>query len=122
MPRSVAALIDNPAHSGLLDGAGAVGHAELGGIVRVGLWLGEDGRVRRARFRATSCAALTAYAEVACALAEEAGAIPSLERIRAAVSGVHPIHHDRAEAVALALTRALRNRPSPAADTERERA
>lgn len=114
-PRSVAQLMDDPPHRAPLDGATGVGEAEVGGIVRIGVWLDDDGRVVRARFRATSCAALTAYAEAACALAEETCASPDAVRIRAAVTGAHPVHHDRAEAVALAFARALGNSHSPAA-------
>ena len=121
LPRRVSELIGDPAHRGQLDGATCVGEAELGGIVRIGLWFDASGAIRRARFRATTCAALVAYAEAACALAEgEARArAPSAERIRAAVTGVHPAHHALADAVALAFTRALAKQPTAASPQER---
>jgi len=122
-PRRVSSLIDDPRHAGALDGASVTGHAELGGIVRVGLWLDGEGRVTRARFRATSCPALVAYAEAACALTEgeRLGRGPTADEVRAAVSGVHPVHRDRALAVALAFERALSTKSNPAAE-ELERA
>jgi NifU-like protein involved in Fe-S cluster formation len=120
-PRRVSSLIDDPLHAGPLDGASVVGQAEHGGLVTIGLWLDAEDRVVRARFRATSCPALVAYAEAACALAEADGADRALDaaRIRACVSGVHPVHHDRADAVALAFTRALPRRHSHATAQDR---
>ena len=112
--RSVADHVGDPRHAGPLEGAALVGEAAGGDrlVVRVGLWLDEQGRIARARYRATTCASLIAYAEAACALAE-AGEDVSLgpARVRRAVAGVHPVHHDRAELVALALSRALERRP-----------
>jgi NifU-like protein involved in Fe-S cluster formation len=106
MVRTVAEHVADPRHAAALQGAAAVGEAAGGDrlVIRVGLWL-EGGRVVRARYRASTCAALIAYAEAACALVE-AGA--SAERIdervlRAAVTGVHPVHHDRAVLVAAAV-------------------
>jgi hypothetical protein len=121
-PPRVRDLIDDPAHFGLLEDATHVGRAELEGIVEVGLWLDREGRVQRARFRSTSCPALIAYAEAACANAEanRASHAPEFEEIAASVSGVHPIHHGRAQTVALALSRAF---PCPSQLTaEQERA
>lgn len=108
--RTVAEHLADPRHAGSIDGAHRVGEAAEGErlLVRVGLWLDDGGRVTRARYRATTCAALVAYAEAACALAEEGEApSPLAERLRRAVRGVHPVHHDRAELVALAFARAL---------------
>jgi hypothetical protein len=112
---TVAEHVADPRH------AGALGGATLGGeaagsptlVVRVGLWVGPEGRVSRARYRASSCASLIAYAEAACALVE-AGEDPArldASRLRASVAGVH-LHHDRADLVALALSRALARSPT----------
>jgi hypothetical protein len=94
-----------PRFTAPLDGA-AVGEA-CGGeqlLVRIGLWV-VSGRIVRARWRATTCPALVAYAEAACA-ALEGGADPARldgAALRAAVAGAHPVHHDRAELVAAAV-------------------
>jgi NifU-like protein involved in Fe-S cluster formation len=104
--RTVADHVADPRCAGPLDGADAVSEA-MGGlrlVVRIGLWR-EEGRIVRARFRASTCASLLAYADAACTLVE-AGALPEkLEAaaLRAAVAGVHPGHHDRAELVAAAM-------------------
>ncbi len=91
--------------AGALDGA-AVGEASGGErlLVRVGLWR-EGGRVVRARYRATTCASLLAYAEAACELLEGGVAPAALDAgaVRAAVAGVHPVHYDRAALVAAAV-------------------
>ena len=112
MPQSVADHVADPRHAGPLSGADGLGEASdgEGRLVRVGLWRGSHGAVVRARFVATTCPSLIAYAEAACRLAEEAalgGPGSIAERIRAAVAGVHPGHRHRAELVALALRRAL---------------
>ena len=112
---TVGELVADPRHAGALDGAFCVGEAAGGTrlLVQIGVWRDEAGRVVRARYRATTCAALIAYAEAACALAEGGGAPAVSDRsLRAAVRGVHPIHHDRADLVALALARALAAGPS----------
>ena len=111
MPPSVADHLADPRHAGDLAGADGVGEASdgEGRVVRVGLWRAGPGAVRRARFRATTCPALIAYAEAACQLAEEAalgGPAGLADRIRAAVGGVHPRHLGRADLVARALLRA----------------
>ena len=112
MTRAVADLVAEPRHAAPLDGAARTGEARGGErlVVRVGLWLGADGGVARAAYRATACAALIAYAEAGCALAEERGDPSDPARLRGAVRGVHPIHHDRAELVALAFARARGDR------------
>jgi hypothetical protein len=101
--RTVADWVDRACHAGPLHGAVRVGEASAGGrLVRIGLF--PDGR---ARFRATSCASLLAYAEAACA-ALEAGVAPArldAAALRARVDGVHPVHLDRAALVAAALAR-----------------
>ena len=105
--RTVTEHVGDPRHAArALEGASAVGEAS-GGLrllVRIGVWR-EEGRVVRVRYRASTCASLIAYAEVACALLE-AGVPPAeveAERLRAAVAGVHPVHHDRADLVAAAV-------------------
>ena len=102
---SVGDCIANPAHSGPLEGASRVGEATRDGrVVRIGVWL-EAGSVR-ARFRASACASLIAYAEVACQ-AIEAGEAADAAALRAALRGVHPEHLERAELVAAAVRAAV---------------
>ena len=106
MTPNVADCLAEPVHAGALDGADAVGEASGGDRlrVRIGLWLDGD-RVAQARFRATTCASLIAYSEVACRLLE-AGAPPGrvdAAALRGGVAGVHPVHRDRADLVAAAL-------------------
>jgi NifU-like protein involved in Fe-S cluster formation len=109
--RTVADHVTDPRCAGPLDGADAVGEAAGGMrlVVRIGLWRGEgrrgEGRIVRARFRASTCASLLAYADAACALVE-GGALPEKLQasvLRTAVAGVHPGHHDRAELVVAAM-------------------
>ena len=102
----VSDLVFDPRHAGPFDGAAAIGEAGAPDrlLVRVGLWL-EGSRVVRARYRATTCAALIAYAEAAC-VALERGADPAAmdaAALQDAVAGVHPVHHDRAALVARAV-------------------
>jgi NifU-like protein involved in Fe-S cluster formation len=120
-PRTVAEHVADPRHAGALHGATldgqATGTSRL--VVRLGLWVEPDGRVSRACYRATTCASLIAYAEAACALVE-AGEDPArldALRLRAAVAGVHPVHRDRADLVALALSRALSRSSHPGANS-----
>lgn len=103
---TVAECVSSPLHAGPLRGADAVGEASGGErlLVRIGLWR-DRGQVARARFRATTCASLIAYAEAACRLLE-AGEPPAgvdAAALRARVAGVHPVHRDRAEVVAAAV-------------------
>jgi hypothetical protein len=106
--RSVADCVDLPLHSGPLDGAARVGEAAADGrVVRIGVWR-ERGALR-ARYRASTCASLIAYAEVACE-ALEAGVRPAAldaAALRQRVSGVHPVHRERAALVAAALRAAF---------------
>jgi hypothetical protein len=103
--------VEGARHGGSLTGASRVGEAAANGrIVRVGVWRAASGVVLRARFLATSCASLLAYAEAACRLAEEDrldGARDLSELLRTSVAGVHPTHLGRADLVAAALARAL---------------
>ncbi len=104
--RTVAERVAHPRHAGALEGASHVGElSSEDHRVRVGLWLDGAGVVRRARYRATTCAALIAYAEVACELLESGLPPSSLSaaRLRSALSGVHPVHRDRASFVAGAI-------------------
>jgi len=104
VPRRVWDLVGSPRFAAPLDGADAVGEASGGTrlLVRVGLWV--HGPVR-ARYRATTCAALIAYAEAACEALEGGADAARLDAsaLRACVAGVHPVHHDRAELVAAAV-------------------
>jgi hypothetical protein len=103
--RSVAQCIDAPAHAGPLQGAVRVGEAAKDGrLVRIGVFA--DGR---ARFRATTCASLIAYAEVACEALESGVSPADLDAgaIRSRVSGIHPEHLERAALVAAAVRAAF---------------
>jgi hypothetical protein len=109
VPRPVGDRVTDPRHAGSLEGAHAVGEASGGErlVVRIGLWR-EGGRVIRARFRASTCASLIAYADAACE-ALEAGEPPARldpARVRGLVAGVHPVHHDRAALVSASLREA----------------
>jgi hypothetical protein len=103
--RTVADCLADPTYAGSLDGASRVGRAtHEGRVVEVGLWT-EGRRVVRARYRASACASLIGYAEVACEALE--ACVPP-ERLgpgalRARLAGVHPVHLDRAELVAAAI-------------------
>ncbi|MGC3999212.1 MAG: hypothetical protein QM767_17950 [Anaeromyxobacter sp.] len=116
MPKTVADRLSALHRAAPLEGAASIGEAWGGERlhVRVGLWL-DRGRVVRARYRATTCASLLAYAEVACEQLE-AGAPPAsvtAAGLRAALRGVHPVHHDRAELVAGAVHAAAASTGSP---------
>lgn len=103
--RTVVECLESPAHAASLEGASRVGEvAEEGRIVRIGVW--RRGAVVRARFGASTCASLIAYAQVACE-ALEAGERPDAAALRALVLGVHPHHHRRADLVAAAVRAAL---------------
>jgi hypothetical protein len=108
VPRAptVGECLADPAHAGSLDGAERLGEASRDGrVVSIGIWR-RDGGELRARFRASACASLIAYAEVACR-ALEAGAPTDGGALRAAVRGVHPLHQERADLVAAAVHAAL---------------
>jgi hypothetical protein len=110
MAPTVAHLVDSAAHAGALEEADVVGEASGGErlVVRIGLWFA-DGRVARARFRATTCASLIAFAEAACRLLED-GTPPKVidsGLLRRSVHGAHPSHFDRAALVADAVTRSM---------------
>jgi hypothetical protein len=102
---SVADLVAEPRFAAPLSGATAVGQAagqRL--VVRIGVWL-EGPRVRRARWQASTCAALIAYCEAACAALEQ-GTPADAAALRAHVAGVHPLHLGRADLVARAVSSA----------------
>ncbi|HTT71199.1 MAG TPA: hypothetical protein VMG32_08235 [Anaeromyxobacteraceae bacterium] len=110
MPRTVAEHLADLRYVGRFEGAERLGEAcgDERLKVQVGLWWDSDQGAVRARYRATTCAALIAYAEAACALAERWGPqAVTAARLREAVRGVHPAHRDRAGLVALAFARAL---------------
>jgi hypothetical protein len=69
--------------------------------------------VVRARYRATTCASLIAYAEAACVLLEAGRAPAALAAVdlHGAVTGVHPGHRDRADLVAAAVRAAVTSHP-----------
>ena len=73
-------------------------------MVRLGVFA--DGR---ARFRASACASLIAYAEVACEALEAGVPAARLDApaLRARVAGVHPAHLERAALVAAAIRAAF---------------
>lgn len=107
--RSVAECVERPLHAGSLAGAARVGEASAEGrAVRIGLFA--DGR---ARYQATTCASLIAYAEVACealAAGVPAGALDAAA-LHARVRGVHPSHRARAALVAAAVRAAAASPP-----------
>jgi NifU-like protein involved in Fe-S cluster formation len=105
---TVATLVEGAKHAASLDGAPRLGAAAAEGrYVRLAVWTDRAGRVIRASFQATTCAALIAYAERACQLLE-AGLAPEAlapETLRQSVRGVHPAQLGRAELVASAVAR-----------------
>lgn len=104
--RTVAECIADPRHAGPLHGAARIGEAARDGrAVRIAV-SAADGAVR-ARFRATTCASLIAYAEVACEAIEAGAPADDAAALRGLVRGVHPAHEDRAELVAAAVRAAL---------------
>ncbi|MFT3913041.1 MAG: hypothetical protein QM704_02810 [Anaeromyxobacteraceae bacterium] len=110
-------LLSDPAHGGPLDGPHVLGEARAGDrFVRVGLWLDGRGWVARARFQATVCASLVAYAEAACRALEAGVTDLGPAALQARVRGIHPAHRDRAAIVAAAVLDALSRvtRPTPA--------
>ncbi len=112
---TVADRVSSAAHAGATEGADAIVEAVADGrMVRIGLWDDGAGRVRRARFRATTCAALIAYADLACELLESGEAPERIDasRLREGLPGVHEAQHDRAELVARAVALAPRWRRS----------
>jgi hypothetical protein len=118
--RTVADRVSETAHAGSTEGADAVVEAIVDGrSVRIGLWADAAGRARRARFRSTTCAALIAYADLACELIESGEAPDRIDAgmLREALPGVHPAHHDRADLVARALALAPRWRGTPGGET-----
>ncbi len=103
--RTVADCVEAPRHAGPVEGARRLGEACAGGhIVRLGVFA--DGR---ARYRATTCASLIAYAEVACEALEAGVPAAALDGagLRARVAGVHPLHLERATLVAAAISAAF---------------
>jgi hypothetical protein len=104
-PRSVADCVESPRHAGPVEGAARIGEALADGrVVRIGVF--PDGR---ARFRATTCASLIAFAEVACE-ALEAGVAPAAldaSALQERLTGVHPDHLERATLVAAAVRAAF---------------
>ncbi len=102
VPSTVADRVYAPRYSAPLEGADRVGvGSREGRTVHIGVWF-RGGQVIRARYRATTCASLIAFAEVACGLLESGVAPAELDapRLRARLTGVHPLHQDRAELVA----------------------
>ncbi len=110
-PRSVAERVAELRWSGNPAGAPLRGEARGAGnlIVQLGLWADASGRVQRARWRASTCAALMAYADLACEILE-AGLTPAAldtQALRAGLSSVHPLHFDRADLIVRAVRSAL---------------
>ena len=106
-PRSVAERVAELRWGGNAADAPLRGEARGAGnlIVQVGLWADAAGRIQRARWRATTCASLMAYADLACELLESGLAPAALdaEALRAGVPRVHPLHLDRAELIVRAV-------------------
>lgn len=114
--RTVADYVSHVAHAGDLAGASQRGQATRPErlVIQLGLWRDAAGAVTRARFKASTCASLLAYAELACELLEEGAAPDALDAafLRERLEGVHPQHRDRADLVADALRAAIAN-PRP---------
>jgi hypothetical protein len=93
----------------LLHGATSTGEAGRRQLsVRIGLWLDDGGRVRRARWRAAEDSALRELAEAACSLLE-AGFDPVRldgDSLRSATPSANG-HGDRADLVAAAVQAAM---------------
>jgi hypothetical protein len=110
-PRSVAERVAELRWGGDAAGAPLRGEARGAGnlIVQLGLWADASGRVQRARWRATTCAALMAYADLACELLESGLAPAALDAqaLRAALPCVHPLHRDRADLIVRAIRSAF---------------
>ncbi len=115
--RNVADLVADARHAGELEDAPRLGEAAGDGrIVRIGLWT-RGPEVARARFMASSCASLIAFAEAACRLVEAGALTPGGDHaaaLRRCVAGVHPQHLGRADLVAAALDQALAAPGDPA--------
>jgi len=113
--RTVADFVSQPVHAGDVAGAPLRGEASHPGrrVVWLGLWREAGGAVTRARFKATTCASLLAYAELACELLEDGIAPETIDAavLHARLEGVHPQHRDRADLVVSALRSALRKSP-----------
>jgi hypothetical protein len=112
--RTVADIFHDVRRCGGATGSTCAGLAadEDGRTVQIALWVGTDDRVIAARWRASTCPSLIAYAETACALLEAGIAPVDLERaaLRAAVAGVHPAHRRHADLVLDAVHDALAKR------------
>ncbi len=96
---------EHAAHAGLLAGATVTGEAARHDLsIRIGLWLDEAGRVRRARWRtgAAPDRALRGPAEAACAHLEAGGDPLRLPDVLCAAEQL-----DRGEIVAAAIDAAL---------------
>jgi hypothetical protein len=109
--RTVADFASTPVHGGDLREAPIRGEASAPDrlVVWLGLWTDGRGAVTRARFKATSCVSLLAYAELTCELLEE-GMLPAsidAAALHDRLEGVHPRHRTRADLVVEALRSAM---------------
>jgi hypothetical protein len=97
-----AAIPEHAAHAGLLAGATVIGEAARHDLsIRIGLWLDDAGRVRRARWRASD-RTMRSPAEAACAHLEAGGDPGRLPDVLCAAEQL-----DRCELVAAAVDAAL---------------
>ncbi len=113
-PRNVAQRVAELRWGGNAAAAPRRGEARGAGnlIVQVGLWADASGRVQRACWRASTCAALMAYADLACELLESGLAPAALDAqaLQAALPGVHPLHFDRADLIVRAVRSACESK------------
>jgi hypothetical protein len=104
-------LVASPDHVGDVAAAPLRGQAVRSDrlIVRLGLWADERGVVTRARFKASTCASLIAFAELTCELLEGGVAPGGIDAglLQSRLEGVHPMHRDRADVVVEALRAAV---------------
>lgn len=115
--RTVGDLVSHPVHAGDVREAPLRGQAARPDrlVVWLGMWPGAQGAPTRARFQATTCASLLAFAELTCELLEDGTAPDAIDAalLLGRLEGVHPQHRDRADLVVEALRAATRPMSTP---------
>ena len=120
-PETMAERLANLCHQGALHGSTVSAEASRAGrhFVQVGLWIDGE-RIRRARFMASDCEALNAYADLACQLIEAGVPIEAIDvrRLCRHLPGFDPVDETCAELVVEAFRSALLTRPLEVARNE----